>query len=500
MKKHILFPLLSLALAFSACNDDNAENVYLVNGNMSGLASEYALNFDRYGSPNVDDPSYGNDYISFTVKSNVAPVTKVDQSWVTVTKVSTTKEVHTFNVTVAANPVKEERTATITVLAGDQNGTLTVSQAPGRGPVINAESNGMTAIDIAKNFKAGFNIGNTLEAPDGETSWGQPMINQNYINGLKAAGFNFVRIPCAWDSHAKDGVIDPVWLDRVDEVVDWVISAGMYAIVNAHWDNGWLEENINWKNEEKVNALQKAYWTQIAEKLNAYDEHLMFAATNEPNAISDSDSEVDKVDKINILIGYQKTMIDAVRSTGGVNTVRTIIVQGPSTNIDQTMQYYSLPEDSAEGRLMAEVHYYDPYQFTLMEKDESWGKVQWFWGEGNLVAGSSRNASSGEADMQKQFAKVKAQFVDNGIPVVLGEYGAYPNQHLADQQTDADKAAILKSRVSFYNCVNKYGVSAGILPFAWDTGELIDRSSGSVLVPEIVNAIIEGASSSSLPF
>lgn len=149
---------------------------------------------------------------------------------------------------------------------------------------------------------------------------------------------------------------------------------------------------------------------------------------------------------------------------------------------------------------MAEVHYYDPYQFTLMEKDESWGKVCWFWGEGNLVEGSDRNSSTGEAHMQAQFAKMKAQFVDNGIPVILGEYGAYPNEHLAGEQTDADKAAILKSRVSYYNCVNKYGLAAGVLPFAWDTGELIDRNSGSLLVPEIVNAIMEGSSAAVSPY
>lgn len=500
MKKQIIFPILALGLALVACNDDNVENVYYVDGTMSGLTSQYALNFDRYGAPSTNDPDYEENYLTFTVKSNVAPTIVADQSWVNITHAKTDKQVHTFNVTVDANPVKEIRNATITVMAGDEKGSLSVAQAPGRGPVINAESNGMTAIDIAKDFKAGFNIGNTLEAPDGETSWGQPLINQAYINGIKAAGFNFVRIPVAWNSHAEDGVIDPVWLDRIDEVVEWVIDAGMYAVVNSHWDNGWLEENINWSNEEAVNALQGAYWTQIAEKLNAYDEHLLFAATNEPNAVSDDDNDYDVADRINILKKYQKTMIDAVRSTGGVNAVRTIVVQGPNTNIDHTMAYYTLPEDSAEGRLMAEVHYYDPYQFTLMEEDASWGKVCWFWGEGNLVEGSDRNSSTGEADMQAQFAKMKAQFVDNGIPVILGEYGAYPNEHLAGDQTEADKAAILKSRISYYNCVNKYGIAVGVLPFAWDTGELIDRNSGSILVPEIVNAIIEGASAAVSPY
>ena len=504
MKKHIIFPILGLAFALASCNDDNAENVFIVDGNMSGLTPEYALSYDRYGTPVVDDPDYENDYITFTVKSNVFPTVTADQDWVTIESLKTEKQVHTFGVYASSNPVKAERTATITVIASDnQKGTLTVTQAPGRGPVVNAESNGMKAIDIAKNIKSGINIGNTLEACNnggsegGETYWGQPLINQAYINGLKTAGFDAVRVPVAWDTHAKDGVIDPVWLDRVDEVVEWILDAGMYAIVNCHWDGGWLEENINWKNEERVNALQAAYWTQIAEKLNAYDEHLLFAATNEPNAVIEGDNGQDAADRIEILRGYQQTMIDAVRKTGGVNAVRTLIMQGPNTNIDYTLSSYTLPEDQAEGRMMAEVHYYDPFQFCLMEEDDTWGNVCWFWGEGNLVDGSDRNSYSTEADMNNQFAKVKAQFADNGIPVILGEYGAFPNEHYADHQSEVDKANILKSRIAYYKSVQKFGLENGLLPFAWDTGELIDRNTGAILVPEIVNGIMEGASTTS---
>ena len=496
MKIHKLIPLLCLAFAFTACHDDDAETVLEVNGNVSDITAEYGLNFDKYGAPVPNDPEYSDDFLIFTVKSNVSPTVKVDDNWVHVEYAKTEKQVHTYNVTVEPNKSNDSRTTKIRVFAGDQQNSIIVSQARGRF----SESNGMTALDIAKEMKAGINIGNTLEAPDGETSWGQPLVNEYYIQGLKDAGFNAVRIPVAWNSHAKDGVIKEEWLNRVDSVVGYVIDAGMYAIVNCHWDGGWLEENITWAAQQGVNDLQKKYWTQIANKLADYDEHLLFAATNEPNAIKDGDNEWDRKDKIDILVDYQKTMIDAVRATGGINAVRTIIVQGPNTNIDQTLQYYYLPEDSANDRLMVEVHYYDPYQFCLMEEDQSWGKVQWFWGTGNLVSGSDRNAKSGEADMQAQFAKMKERYVDNGIPVILGEYGAYPNEHYTSLQTLEDQNAILKSRVAYYNCVNKYGLSAGIIPYAWDTGELVSRYGGSVLVPEIVNAIISGAASATSPY
>ncbi len=103
---------------------------------------------------------------------------------------------------------------------------------------------GKTAKEIIGDMYAGINIGNTLEAPGSETGWVKTLINPTYIAGLKNLGFNAVRVPCAWDSHVSDpanNTIDPAWLDRVDEVIGYIVGNGMYAIVNIHWDGGWLE-------------------------------------------------------------------------------------------------------------------------------------------------------------------------------------------------------------------------------------------------------------------
>src|ERR1035437_3689486 len=116
-----------------------------------------------------------------------------------------------------------------------------------------------TATEVVSKMTVGCNIGNTLEVPGGETGWGNPMVSQKFVDGMKTAGFNTVRIPCSWDSHANatTHVIDPLWLARVKEVVDYCLNNGMYAIVNTHWDSGWLENNVTTKAQDSVNIKQK---------------------------------------------------------------------------------------------------------------------------------------------------------------------------------------------------------------------------------------------------
>src|SRR6185295_12256265 len=138
------------------------------------------------------------------------------------------------------------------------------------------------ATDVARQIGTGWNIGNSLEATGGETAWGNPLITQQLVDSVKAAGFNAVRIPCAWDGHANQTtlVIDPVWLARVKQVVDYAIGNGMYVILNGHWDGGWLEEHPLFSFQTAVNAKQQAYWTQIANQFKTYNERLLFAGTN----------------------------------------------------------------------------------------------------------------------------------------------------------------------------------------------------------------------------
>ena len=160
-------------------------------------------------------------------------------------------------------------------------------------------------------------------------------------------------------------------------------------------------------------------WTQIANTFKNYDSRLLFAAANEP--------DIDSAAKTAVLLQYYQTFVTAVRATGGNNTTRWLVLPGPSTNIDRTFDWMnSLPTDPTPGRLAIDVHYYDPYQFTLMTADESWGKMFYFWGQGyHSATMTDRNANWGEEQwMNDQFEKMRTKFVDKGVPVLVGEFAA----------------------------------------------------------------------------
>jgi aryl-phospho-beta-D-glucosidase BglC (GH1 family) len=343
-----------------------------------------------------------------------------------------------------------------------------------------------TAQQVASQMRVGWNLGNTLEAIGGEEAWGAGHTSQQLIDSVKAAGFNTVRLPVAWFCHSDTiaSVIDKAWIARVKEVVDYCIKNDLYVILNMHWDKGWLENRVNKANQDIVNKRQRLYWTQIANYFKDYDEHLLFAGANEPNAHDAT--------QMSILMTYHQTFIDAVRATGGNNSSRTLIVQGPSTDIDETNKLMNtMPVDKIADRLMAEVHYYTPYQFCLMEKDADWGKKFYYWGKTNHSATDSiRNATWGEeSDVEKNFGKMKTQFVDKGIPVIIGEYGAYKRK----LGSTSDIALHDASVEYYYNYVVKSAVSKGLIPICWDTpGGLFNRRTGALLDRGIINAIMDG--------
>lgn len=344
-----------------------------------------------------------------------------------------------------------------------------------------------TAQKIAGEMKIGLNLGNTLEAICGEEAWGAGHTSQQLIDSVKAAGFNTIRIPVAWFCHSDtiNSTIDEDWMARVKEVVDYCINDDLYVIINAHWDKGWLENRVNLANQSEVNQRQEAYWTQIAEYFKDYDERLLFAGANEPN--------VHDATAMSVLMTYHQTFIDAVRATGGNNSSRTLIVQGPSTDIEETNKLMtSMPTDEIADRLMLEVHYYTPYQFCLMDKDADWGKMFYYWGKGNhSTTDASRNATWGEeSDVEKFFGMMKTKFVDKGIPVIIGEFGAYKRKLNPPSDQELNNAS-----VEYYlRYVVKSTTKKGIIPFYWDTpGGMINRSNGKIIDQGIVDAIMLGA-------
>lgn len=418
-----------------------------------------------------------------------------------------------ITLTAQSNPVEQERTMSLVLAAeGAEEVTIQITQAakepdpvePGEADYIAPDNTGMDsdALTIASKIFMGWNLGNTLEAIGGETAWGNSKASNELIVAVKNAGFNAIRIPCAWDQYLEDETtykIKDTWLTRVKEVVDYCVDNDIYAILNIHWDGGWLENNVTTDKQDEVDAKQAAIWKQIAKYFRDYDEHLLFAGANEPN--------VENQEQANVLNVYMQTFVDVVRATGGRNTYRNLIIPGPSTDIDKTDQMGGMPTDPTDNRLMAEVHYYTPWNFCGLTEDASWGKMFYFWGANNHVTDAGdRNASWGEeATVDELFLKMKTKFVDNGIPVILGEFSAtrrdLSNYGTTWQEKHDD------SRAWFAEYVTKQAKNNGMVPFYWDNGPttanscgIFDRSTGAVGDQKVLDGLFRGAEEGAYPF
>jgi hypothetical protein len=328
----------------------------------------------------------------------------------------------------------------------------------------------------------GFNLGNSLEAV-----WGFTYPTAAPLYTAANAGFNAVRIPVAWDFNATTNIsggvtnypINPVFMAKVKQTVDYAIAAGMYVVVNDHWDDGWLENNIGTNVDPIINAKMKSYWTQIATAFAGYDNHLLFAAANEPNINNTADMVT--------LMFYYQTFVNAVRSTGGNNTNRWLVMQSVS---DPTWMN-ALPTDTVTNRLMVEYHNYTPSLFTIIHTDQSWGNAIYYWGRAYHYSGdASRNATWGEEDnIDSGFQQLADLYVSKGIPVMIGEFGAYTSP-----LTNATEATYNRDSTLYWD---KYvGDSArvhGLSPFFWSTpGSPIDFSSGAVNDAPVVTALTGG--------
>jgi endoglucanase len=341
-----------------------------------------------------------------------------------------------------------------------------------------------TPAQVVQAMAPGINLGNTLDSVDSwetapfssskETAWGNPAATQAIFNAYAAAGFKSVRIPVTWYQYAdSNGTIAPFWLARVKQVVDYARNAGLYVIINLHHES-WVIPD--YAHQAAANAQMKSFWTQIATYFKDYDNHLLFAGTNEiamPNTYTTPTAE-----NCTVQSGYNQTFVNAVRATGGNNASRTLIVQHYATNIDwglSTCNEATLPSDTATNRLMMEIHYYDPFDFTINDKN----LTIWQWGS---IANDSTATETwaNEAYVDQQMAKMQANYVNKGVPVIMGEYGAYTkSSHPEETYTNYWAQYLTHSAVTH-----------GIVPMWWDTGSMIDRNTGGVKDQTLVSAIV----------
>ena len=450
-------------------------------------------------------PGQGGE-ITVTIQASQDFTTAIQAAWITQKSISADKKTQIF--TVAENDLDSLREGTITFTSGSMTEIVSVRQTT-KDFSIPPDKTGMESDSkvLAKKINLGWNLGNTLEAIGGETAWGNPKASKALIDLVKASGFNAVRIPCAWDQYLENQTtykIKDLWLARVKEVVDYCIENDMYAILNIHWDGGWLENNPTPDKQAEVNKKQKAIWEQIALYFRNYDERLLFAGTNEVHTTSGNPTQAN----FDVQMSYNQTFVDAVRFTGGKNAYRNLIIQAYNTNIDQAVAYLKISTDYVPDRLMVEVHHYDPWNFCGLEKDETWGKYAALWGQPyeqyaiGVLAG--RAATWGKEDYLKtQFNKIKTSFVDKGYPVILGEYG------VIRRTTYSGDALMhhLDSRAYYLRYVTEQAKNYGLIPFYWDNGStgnlafgIIDRKTNRIADEKALNALIEGSVAGTYPY
>lgn len=475
----ILFICITL-IGFVSCSNNDPETV--ASQDVEFAVTPNSLKFNATG---------GNGILN--INSDAEWSVSYDAEWLTLSQQSA-QQSSKITLTVLANEDTLQRTATLMVEAEEKSQEIKILQkgaepAPLENEIVYAippDNSGMrdlSSVAIAQEMIIGWNLGNSLDAIGGETAWGNPEVNKRLIDSVKAAGFNAVRIPVAWSKFSDESTftIKDSWMNRVEEVVNYVLDNDMYAIVNIHWDNGWMQPT--YEQEEYVNERLAAMWEQIATHFRDYDDHLLFAGTNEVMVEGDYGTPTEEY--YTVQNGFNQTFVNTVRATGGRNVYRYLVVQGFNTNIDHAINFATIPEDVVEKRLMIEVHYYDPFNFSLNENSEliQWGK--------HATDPSLTESWADESYADAQFQKMKTNFIDKGVGVILGEYGAISRTEIEGHEA---------YRKYYIEYITQSAAAHGLVPFYWDNGYignygfgLFDRNTGEQVYPEIIDAIVNAA-------
>ncbi|HEY5374702.1 MAG TPA: glycoside hydrolase family 5 protein [Polyangiaceae bacterium] len=318
---------------------------------------------------------------------------------------------------------------------------------------------------MAAEMGFGTNIGNTLDNTTAwETGWSEPLITQSYINGMASRGIKTVRVPVAWDTYATNGVLDPTKMARVQQVVSWIETAGMYSIVNIHWDGGWIDNDTdNNPNKGKltsdVQTKFASYWTQIATAFSTVGHKLIFEGLNEESKFYlNGDASKPDYAALNTL---NQLFVTTVRAQAGYSKTRALLIAGYTTDIAlTTVAAFAIPSDPAgAGKLFLSIHYYTPYTFSGLDTVESWGSPQTTWG-----------TPADQSELDGLFTQLGNFSTERNIPVIIGEFGvtlgkSYPR----------DPA----SRSLWMEAVAKAAFAHNMVPVLWDTGSEISRVDAS---------------------
>ena len=318
----------------------------------------------------------------------------------------------------------------------------------------------MNAMEFTAAMQPGWNLGNTLDATGGETSWGNPKATPELIQKIKDEGFNSIRIPITWGHMMnEENVIDASYLARTKEVINYALDADLLVFVNIHHDS-WQWLNAITPDENDANYLKfRAIWEQLAEAYKDYPRAVIFESINEPRFDKES-TYAECLDMMN------KACVEIVRASGGNNAERLIVLPTKDTNSEQKYldQLYGTITEINDPNIIATVHYYGYWPFSVN------------------IAGETEFKGISVTDIDGLVSRLKTTFIDNGIPVIIGEWGLLGFDTALDT---VEHGEILKFFEYFCNAVRENGLTT----MWWDNGQHINRYSYEWADPSLMAII-----------
>ena len=337
--------------------------------------------------------------------------------------------------------------------------------------------------ELVKEMKVGWNLGNTLDSTitnpkgtelpsDWETAWGQPVTTKAMIDSVAAQGFNVLRVPITWEGKFGEGpdyTIDPDWLARVNEIVDYGIDDDMFVIINVHHEEWHMP---TYENEAAAQEILTALWAQIADHFKDYNEKLIFEGLNEPRLKGTPMEWNGGNDEARDVINHwNAAFVETVRNSGGNNKLRHLMVTPyAASSMDKVLNDFAVPDDD---KVIVSIHAYLPYTFALA--DNAQATTEW---------SADNPADTNDIDML--MANLKDRYLDKGRAVIIGEMGTRNRMNT-------------EARAECARYYSEAAHNAGIPICWWDNnafvggGEnfgLFDRKTFEWRYPDIISALM----------
>lgn len=338
--------------------------------------------------------------------------------------------------------------------------------------------------ELFSNMTVGWNLGNTFDAIgagnslSSETYWGNPRTSKEMIDAISEQGFNTIRIPVSWGEHvgaAPEYRINEEWLDRVEEVVDYCLENEMYVILDTHHEtDSWFrlaEEDL-----DRTKAELGAIWTQLAERFQDCDEHLLFEGMNEPRTPGSANEwNGGTVKERQAVSALNQVFVEAVRAVGGNNTDRCLILCTYGHNASASaMRELKIPDDP---NIAVAVHLYTPYFFTFDAGEYSVD----IW-DGSM-----------QSDLTSTLEQIDIQLLRMGVPVIVTEFGAVNKGNTEE---------VIKWIEDYFSAMNEYGLKCvwwdnGVYTGSGELFGIFDRRNLTWYSQEIADALVENAKTKS---